>query len=183
MPEMQRLRSNPARSVFEAIQTVQVRPVTKESLQPPAGSPLRERPEQLIVPYPGSERFAQDVEYWTTVIKLTCIVCGEPLGGGWALRWEPERWAHLHCWDEKCEAERALGDNPWLSEESAKRHGLTIATFRELPSYERIQMNRHCANPPHLRPTLLQCPGEFVAATAGSGGTRRAWTPGQTDCK
>ncbi len=86
------------------------------------GSDIRSRPEQIIIPEPGSPRHAVDKPFWDIVIGLCCFVCGAPLGGGtWALRWESHRWAHLHCWEERCSSERALGDNPWLSEESARR--------------------------------------------------------------
>ncbi len=122
------------------------------------GSDIRSRPEQIIIPEPGSPRHAVDKPFWDIVIGLCCFVCGAPLGGGtWALRWESHRWAHLHCWEERCSSERALGDNPWLSEESAKRHGMTIGAFRELPNYERIRLNRESQE---MRPNAAVSDGE-----------------------
>ena len=102
-----------------------------------------QRPEQMIIPQPGSPRYEVNPTFWAPVLTIPCLVCGQSLGSGtWALRWEAHRWAHLHCWDDLLAAERAIGDNPWLSEESAKRHNLTIAQFRALPFYERIKMNQ-----------------------------------------
>jgi hypothetical protein len=71
---------------------------------------------------------------------MPCSVCGEPLGGGWALRWKSDHWAHLHCQLGRAAEERALGDNPWLSEESAMRMKLTLSAFGELPSWETKEM-------------------------------------------
>lgn len=104
------------------------------------------RPETDIIPEIGSTRCSLNPVYWATVSAKSCLVCGLPMGGGtWGIHWG-EDWAHLHCWEERLEKERKLGDNPWLSEESSKRMKMSIAQFRGLPNYERIKANRESAN-------------------------------------
>ena len=98
-------------------------------------------PDQVFIPMAGSIRFEQGKAFWNQVHQVRCTICSNAMDEGWALCWQDGTMAHLHCREEKLDEEKKVTNDPWLSEQSAKRMGLTIEGFNGLPSWERFAEN------------------------------------------
>lgn len=80
--------------------------------------------------------------YWQGIFLRHCCYCDKPLGEcGWVLLWLKNQ-AHLACHEDFMSDEDKMLSNASLIDEAAKISNMTIAGFKELPSWERMKVIR-----------------------------------------
>lgn len=110
--------------------------MARHSLRAATGSAF---PDREMVPGVGSARWEAMSEegqaHWREIHAAPCIYCGLPISEQlWMLTWPDGRRAHEACQNDSIEAERALANNPFEIDRTAKAAKMTQEGFKLLPT-------------------------------------------------